>query len=190
MTTPALPARQRILNVARELFYREGIRAIGIDTIVGQSGVAKMTLYRHFPSKDDLVVAFLEDCNRAFWEWFEQVISQHPNSAKEQLNDLFEALVIQVKTPVCLGCPFLNTATEFPEPEHPGHRVALAHKQALLERFTNLAQKAEARDPNQLANQLLLLMDGAYVSTRLFGPSGPANSVKAAAITLIDAQLA
>lgn len=182
-------ARQRILDVVCDLFYREGIRAVGIDTIVERSGVAKMTLYRYFPSKDDLIVAYLEDRNRAFWNWFERAISQHTESPREQLLALFSALAVLAEQPTCLGCPFLNTATEFPQRDHVGHQVAVAHKKAVRDRLADLAYKAGARNSTQLADQLLLLMDGVYMATRLFGPGGSASAVKTAAATLIEAQL-
>jgi AcrR family transcriptional regulator len=188
MTIPSSASRQRILDVATDLFYHEGIRAVGIDTIVERSGVAKMTLYRYFPSKDDLIVAYLEERNRAFWRWFDQAISQH-DAPGAQLLALFRALAALVAQPACLGCPFLNVASEFPERDHPAHQVALAHKQAVCDRLANLARRAGARHPTRLAEQLLLLMDGAYMSTRLFGPGRLASAVQAAAETLIAAAL-
>lgn len=182
-------ARQHILETAARLFFKEGYRAVGIDTIVAESGVAKMTLYRHFPSKDDLIVAYLEYSNTQFWDWFEAAIDQHPDQPRQQLIDLFDALEKLVTTPTCYGCPFLNAATEFPEADHPGHRVALEHKQALRSRLAALAQQAGAAHPAALADLLLLLMDGAFMAVRMFGQDNPANGIGQYARQLIDCHL-
>ena len=189
MTDSTRSARQQILSTAADLFYREGYRAVGIDTIIERSGVAKMTLYRHFSSKNALIVAYLEHTNELFWAWFEAATSKHPDSPRAQLVAVFEALASQVTNPICYGCPFLHAATEFPEEDHPGHRVALNHKLAVHARLQELATQAGARQPGLLADQLMLLMDGAYLQARMFGPKSPATHVAQAAVTLIDAQL-
>jgi AcrR family transcriptional regulator len=175
--------RQHILDTATELFFNEGYRAVGVDTIIERSGVAKMTLYRHFPSKNDLIVAYLEQMNGLFWTWFEQATGQHPDSPRAQLVAVFEALVSLVNSPECRGCPFIHAAVEFPEPEHPAHQVAINHKQAVRARFRDLAMQAGARQPDVLADQLLLLQ------VRMRGTIDAANQVARAARMLIDAQL-
>jgi AcrR family transcriptional regulator len=187
-TADSGPARQRILDVAGELFYRDGFRAVGVDTVVERSGVAKTTLYHHFASKDDLIVAYLQDSDTRFWAWFEgAVASEHEPQAK--LLTLFEAVAKLARSPACLGCTFQGTAAEFPEPDHPGHRTARAHKQAVLRRLRELATQAGARDPAELASQLLLLMDGAFAAARMFGRRSPAASAASAAAALIENQL-
>lgn len=179
--------RQRILDTAAELFFREGYRAVGVDRIVERSGVAKMTLYRHFPSKDELIVAYLERANTQFWGWFERAVAVCGSEARAQLLALFEALEQLVGSPACHGCPFLNASLEFPELDHPGHQVALAHKQAVRRRLAALAASAGARQPALLGDQLLVLMDGAFMAVRMYGADNPARHVAAAARTLIDA---
>ena len=164
MSTPtATTARERILAVAKELFYEEGIRAVGIDRIIERSGVAKMTLYRHFPSKDDLIVAYLNELNRCHWEWFEAALAAHPGEPRRQLLDVFDALVTKLSVPEYRGCAFSNVVTEFPDAAHPGRQVALAHTEEMRRRLTELAAQAGARDAAQLGDQLVLLLDGAYV---------------------------
>ncbi len=179
-------ARERILDTASELFYRDGFRAVGVDTIVADSGVAKMTLYRHFPSKDALIAAYLERSNREYWEWLEREVggSQEPRA---KLLGIFEAVAKLATSAHCLGCTFQGAASEFPELEHPGHRVAIAHKRRVLERLAELARAARLRDPEGLAAQLLLLMDGAWVAARMFGPDNHARGIVAAATALIEA---
>jgi AcrR family transcriptional regulator len=180
-------ARQQIMETASRLFYEQGFRAVGIDTIIAQSGVAKMSLYRHFPSKDDLIVAYLEQSNAQFWEWFEGVVSQHPASPRRQLAAIFEGVVQQVGNPVCFGCTFQSTAAEFPDVTHKGHAVALAHKKAVRERFYRMALAGQARQPEVLADGLLMLMDGAYVEKRMYGDQNPARNVALVAEVVLAA---
>jgi AcrR family transcriptional regulator len=180
-------SRERLLETAGRLFYRDGFRAVGVDTVAAEAGVGKMTLYRHFSSKDDLIVAYLEDANRRFWQWFDAAAEQGGEDPRSQLLAVFAALQALVTAPACLGCPFLNAAVDFPEPGHPGHQVAIKHKQAVLARLTVLAEAAGAADPRGLASQLLVLMDGAFMAVRLFGPSNPAENVAQTAQALVDA---
>jgi len=179
--------RERILDSASELFYRDGYHAVGIDTIVERSGVAKMTLYRHFPSKDDLIAAYLERSNAEYWDWLEGEIAA-VEDPKAKLVAAFDAVAWLATSPRCLGCTFQAAASEFPELEHPGHQVALDHKMRVLERLAGLAHEAKLRDPAGLAEQLLLLMDGAWAAARMFGPVNHAASIGEAARVLIDAQ--
>lgn len=181
--------KELLFETAARLFYERGYRATGVDTIAAESGIGKMTLYRHFPSKDDLIVAYLRDSDRTFWEHF-RANTAGATSAKEMLLAFFAALQAYALTPACYGCPFLNVASEYPQPDYPGHRVALEHKLAVQERFRHLAQDAGARDPAQLAAALMLLMDGAYMAARVFGdsPDSPAAHVAEAAAQAIASQ--
>ncbi len=185
-TAQDLPVRQRILKTAQRLFRRDGFRAVGIDTIIAEAGVAKMSLYRHFPSKDDLIVAYLEESNRQYWEWLDGAVA-HLDDPEEKLDGMFEAIERLATSPECLGCTFQGTVAEFPDRDHPGHQVALAHKRKVQDRFAYLAGEAGLRDPEKLADQLLLLMDGAWVAARMYGPDNPAAGLAATARTLIDA---
>jgi AcrR family transcriptional regulator len=180
-------SRERLLEAAGRLFYHDGFRAVGVDTVAAEAGVGKMTLYRHFPSKDDLIVAYLEDTNRRFWQWFDAAAEQGGSDPRARLLSAFAALQALVTAPTCLGCPFLNAAVDFPEPGHPGHQVAVAHKRAVLDRLAAMAEAAGASDARGLAGQLLVLMDGAFMAVRLFGPTNPAENVAQAAETLLDA---
>lgn len=186
MVTKELPARERIVEAASRLFYRDGYRAVGIDTIVAEAGVAKMSLYRHFPSKDDLIVAYLTESNRQFWDWIETAVADIEDPA-DKLAAMFVAIQGLSTSPQCLGCTFQGAAAEFPDRNDPGHEVALAHKQAVRDRFDQLASEGGLRDSGELADQLLLLMDGAWVAARMFGPDNPATELADAATTLIDA---
>ena len=184
------PARQRILDAASEMFYREGIRAVGIDAIIARSGVAKMSLYRNFRSKDALVTAWLEDRNGFFWQRWENAEASRAGDPRGQLEAILDMIAATASHPKWRGCPFLNTATEFPEPDHPARAVILAHKHAVRERLRALAAAARARDPDLLAQQLQLLIDGAYAIGQSLGPSGPAKTVASAGRALIAGQVA
>jgi AcrR family transcriptional regulator len=187
MKTEITP-KEKLFQTAARLFYQHGYRAIGVDTIAAESGIGKMTLYRHYPSKDDLIVAYLRDSNRDFWDQFEQVTKDTP-APGEKLLAFFVALQSYVLSPDCYGCPFINVAAEYPEPDYGGHLVALEHKQSVLKRFRQLSEEAGAHQPDALANALFLLMDGAYLAARMFGPSphNPAISLAKTARQLIEA---
>jgi len=187
MKSEATP-KEKLFRKAARLFYQHGYRAIGVDTIAAESGIGKMTLYRHYPSKDDLIVAYLKDSNEIFWGNFEQIIKD-ASTARDKLLAFFESLQDYVKTPACYGCPFLNVATEYPETDYAGHQIALEHKQSVRARFRGLAREAGAREPEVLADQLFLLMDGAYMASRMFGAKNPASHLASAAKVLIDAQI-
>jgi len=181
--------KEKLFQKAARLFYRHGYRAVGVDTLAAESGIGKMTLYRHYPSKDDLIVAYLQNSDEIFWENFEQ-ITKEAITPRDKLLAFFESLQDYVKTPACYGCPFLNVATEYPETAHPGHQIALEHKQSVRAKFRGLAGEAGAREPEVLADQLFLLMDGAYMASRMFGTKNPASHLASAAKVLIDAQIA
>ena len=183
------PVRQRILDTASEMFYRDGVRAVGIDAIIARSGVAKMSLYRNFPSKDALVTAWLDDRNEFFWGRWERAEASHAGNPRGQLAAILDMVAATVSHPKWRGCPFLNTGTEFPEPDHPARAVILANKRAVGKRLQALATAAGARDPDLLAQQLQLLIDGAYAIGQSLGPAGPARIVASAGRALIAAQL-
>lgn len=182
----ALSARERILRTASDLFYREGIRAVGIDTIIARAGVAKMSLYRHFSSKDDLIVAYLEEYEAAYWAWFDKVVASD-GDPKERLLRLFDAYAERLKGAEPRGCRFINALAEFSDPKHPAHKAAVRAKRRLRGRLTDLAREAGARDADDLAAQLLMVYDGARLSAQLFGARDVASRQIAAARTLIEA---
>ncbi|RUT07694.1 hypothetical protein DSM106972_019540 [Dulcicalothrix desertica PCC 7102] len=172
--------REQILNIADELFYSEGIRATGVDTIIAKSGVAKSTLYRYFPSKDDLVVAYLEQRNQRFWDLLEAELAKYPSHSVEKLLRVFTWLDELLAKPECLGCPFIITTAEYGELDYPGHQVAVKHKEAVLARLTQLGEEANINNAYELASILLLLIDGAFVQRRLFGKVAKVSLAEAA----------
>jgi AcrR family transcriptional regulator len=191
MMNIAITPKEKLFQTAARLFYQHGYRAVGVDMIAAESGIGKMTLYRHYPSKDDLIVAFLQDSDKNFWIYFEQSTQGAPDP-RAKLLAFFSALQNYVTSSECYGCPFINIAVEYPAAGYPGHQVALEHKQGVRLHFQQLASDAGAAQPEQLANALFLLMDGAYMAARMFGasPDNPAADVAQAARQLIDAHLA
>jgi AcrR family transcriptional regulator len=189
VTEKKLTGREKIMEAASRLFYRDGFHAVGIDTIVAESGIAKMTLYHHFSSKDELIVAYLDQANQRFWNWLEGEIAKYEGKPRAQLESIFKAVGKLASNPTCLGCTFQSAAGEFPDLSQAAHAKALEHKNSMLDRLRSLAKEAGARNPKVLAEQLLLLMDGAWAAARMFGPGSPAAQVSEAAKALIAAQV-
>jgi AcrR family transcriptional regulator len=183
--------KNKLFQTAARLFYQHGYRAIGVDTIAAESGIGKMTLYRHYPSKDALIVAYLKDSDEVFWRSFD-ALTKDEADPRDKLLAFFQGLQGYATSSACYGCPFLNIATEYPEPDYPGHQIALAHKQSVRARFRALAGEAGARQPEKLADSLFMLMDGAYMAARMFGasPHNPAGSLTETVRQLLDAHCA
>ncbi|MFN8110470.1 MAG: TetR/AcrR family transcriptional regulator [Thermoleophilia bacterium] len=183
-TGPA--ARQRVLDTAARLFAQRGVRAVGVDTIIAGSGVAKATFYRHFPSKDELVVAVLD---RADAEWLAR-LSEAAQAAggdpRDQLVAAFEALVDECARPEFHGCLFLGTAAQS-DPGSGAHQRARRHKDAVHDWLCELARRAWATDPEELARQLALLLDGALAGGFLEADPRAARAAREAARVLVAA---
>jgi AcrR family transcriptional regulator len=181
-------AVDRVFEVASDLFYRESIRAVGVDTIVKQAGVAKISLYRNFDSKDDLIVAYLENRNADYWRNVDRILATKGSDPRAQLRALIDYVGGRTTTPGYRGCPFINYASEFPDASHPGHRVVDENKREMRRRLVNLTKTIGALRPAQLADALFLLIEGAYASSQtLGGRSGPAANLFWAAEALIQA---
>lgn len=180
-------ARQKILDVASDLFYNEGIRAVGVDKIVEVSGVSKGTLYRHFPSKDDLIIAYLEEKEDLTWKQFHDAISEHEGSPLEQLFALFEAIQRSLTEPGNRGCVFLNAHAEFSS-QHPIQHLVQKHTQTLRLLLHRLTQEAGASD-STLADQLLLLINGAFSTAPIVGAESTGEQLKNVTAYLIDLHL-
>jgi len=182
-------ARKRIFNTASELFYRKGIRAVGVETIAAEADTTKMSLYRNFPSKDVLVAEWLREHDATFWQTWEAMASRHPDDPRKQLKAAFALLARHVADPEARGCPMANAAVELTEKTHPARKVIEEHKAKLRSRLAAVCARMKARDPRLLADHLFLLMEGAQVTTQTLGVSGPAKNVARAAEMLIDAHL-
>src|SRR5882672_1391418 len=146
--------RRRIMDTASALFYERGVRAVGVDLVVEASGVAKASLYRHFRTKDDLIVAFLEREDVEFWSLWDEVAARHAGHPAAELEAHMRWIGKRLARANYRGCPQLNVAAEFAEAGHPARAVARRHMQALRKRLTGLARGLGAARPNDLAAQL------------------------------------
>jgi AcrR family transcriptional regulator len=182
-------ARERVLRAAKRLFYEQGIRAVGVEAVVAEAGVTKMSLYRNFASKDELVAACLGERIDRFWVRWDKALAEAvpPGDPVAHILSIFRFYEGRTTETGFRGCPMTNAAIEFPEPDHPGRQLAQAHKRELCERLTALAGRAGARDATGLGNGLTLLLEGAYASSQTFGPDGPARSLVQTAAFLLRA---
>ena len=180
-----LPPRERILMAATELFYRQGIRAVGVDAIAEAAGTNKMTLYRHFTSKDELVA----ECLRRFAsqvEGFWNEMGRAIPDPKQRLRTWLREVSRRVLDPEDRGCALINAAVELPEKDHPARKAVMTFKGEQRERLTCLCGEAGARDPAALANELFLLIEGARVCSQSMGPMGPCCQFATLAETVLS----
>jgi AcrR family transcriptional regulator len=154
----------KVLAAASRLFYAHSVRAVGIEWIVTESGVAKTSLYRHFESKDDLVAAFLEREDGEFWQQWEEVVGAVQGGPKAELMALLDWIGKRVSRDGYRGCPQINVAAEFSDPEHPARRIRRRHKAAMLERLRDIVDRSGVARPDDTSMQLALLIDGAFMS--------------------------
>jgi AcrR family transcriptional regulator len=184
MTTTPDP-RDRILDTAFRLFYAHGVRGVGVDTIIAEAGVAKATLYKHFPSKDELVIGYLDRADAAWRGALRAAAEAAGPAPRDQLVGLFDALASACHRDGYHGCAFINTAAET-DPSSPVHARTISHKRAVREWVRELAFQAGAKDPDALAHSLTLILDGGLASGALdASPDAPAAAVRAAR-ALID----
>jgi len=169
------PVRERIVEAASELFYAQGLRAVSADKIIERVGTTKVTFYRHFRTKDDLVVAYLE--GRAAIE--RAAVGQavgHPD-VDTALRRLSEGLAAVACSPGFRGCPFINAAAEYPDPDSPVRRVVDAHRAWYRATFGQLIAPLELADADGVVDELMLLRDGAMVAGYLGDPAAAAGAL-------------
>ena len=158
-------ARERILDTAYELFSQHGIRAVGIDRIIASSGVAKRSLYRHFRSKDELVVAFLQERERRWTrEWLHAEASARGESGAERLLAIFDVFDEWFQQDDFEGCSFINVLLEFDQRDHPVRLATAAHLAAIRGLLKEFAEEAGVRDPDDFASEWHILMKGSIVA--------------------------
>jgi len=189
-TAPARPsaARERILDNAYRLFYAHGIRGVGIDRIIAESRVAKATFYKHFPAKDDLVVAYLDRVDETWFGQLRDAAAAAGPEPGDQLVGMFDALSTACRRDGYRGCAFINAAAEN-EAGTPIHDRTLTHKTAVRAWVRELAEQAGARDPDGLARALTLLVDGGLASGSVDGKPDAPVAAKSAAELIVAASL-
>jgi AcrR family transcriptional regulator len=186
VSTPGLPApRQRLLDAAADLFYRQGIGAVGVDLVSRTAGVSKRTLYQQFGSKDQLVAESLDAHGDAILGMY--IPAGDPGApAREQILAVFDALSRWTAAETFRGCPFVNTATELADPGHPARVIARDYKLRLRDYFARQAERGEAEDPERLADELTVVFDGAIVQAVMGAVRHP-DVARTAVQALLDA---
>lgn len=170
------PPRERILAAASDLFYRHGIRAVGVEAIAEAAGTNKMTLYRHFASKDELVAEYLRHLAAAADAIWAEIAGKHPGHPAAQLNAWVESMAGHIADTDERGCALANAAIELPEKNHPARPVIEEFKKNQREKLAALCREAGLTQPELVADELFLLLEGARVSTQSVGHGGPGCS--------------
>ncbi|TDC85714.1 TetR/AcrR family transcriptional regulator [Nonomuraea deserti] len=163
-------ARSRLLTTATRLFYTEGIHAVGIDRIVAEAQVTRATLYRHFPGKEDLVLAYLDEVDRAMRNQAEEAIAAGLPAA-DTIRALSASIAQGIQSPGFRGCAFLNAAAEYPAAESPVRKAVLAHRRWFLETATELLAEIRQADAEPAARHFVMMRDGAMAAGCLFDPA-------------------
>ena len=170
---------ERILDTADRLFYRQGIRVVGVDTVAAEIGISKRTLYNYFPSKDDLIVAYLSRRLRP--------IKVTDGPPAEQILEDFDRLERAMRKEGYRGCPFMNAVAELADPAHAAHKIAVAHKEKRRTLFRKLLKQLNVADPDALATQLMILGEGAVAQALVHGDPKMARAAREAARVLLMA---
>ena len=180
-------ARDRIFQAATKLFYRYGIRGVSVDAIAAEADTTKVTLYRVFESKDDLVLKVLEEQCRRFWQWWDAIVAQHPGEPRRQIEALFGSF----RDEICCenaarGCAVANAAVEVVDEHHPAKAVIREHQLQIARRLRELCREAGAREPDALGDALSLLLSGAFAARLVYDGRQQIATVAAAATALLD----
>ncbi len=175
--TPLAVTRERVLGIAEQLFRQSGVQAVSVDTIAQAAGIKKMTLYRCFPSKEELVMACMDRWEAAFRLVWEQAREQYPDEPARQLLAFFQSICERVSKPDYSGNVFMHLMTDYTDPEHPICVRVREQRGALRAEVRNLLAKAEAPDSDSLADTYCLLLEGLFTSARTYGfDSGPVRN--------------
>jgi AcrR family transcriptional regulator len=184
--TGELDTAERVLATASRLFYAHGVRAVGVEWIVAESGVAKTSLYRHFHTKDDLIAAFLEREDREFWAQWDEVVSAVEGDPIRELMALLDWIGQRVSRSGYRGCPQINVAAEFSDVDHSARKIRARHKATMFERLKTLISRMRSTGHvDDLAYQLALLIDGAFTSDGRLSRVGATRILQSAASALL-----
>ncbi|NJM83320.1 MAG: TetR/AcrR family transcriptional regulator [Tabrizicola sp.] len=178
-TAEPVSARDRIVSTAGRLFYREGYRAVGVDRVIAEAEVAKATFYKHFPSKDDLIVAWISRAEE------QSLRAVPPEDGPEPLTAYTDAMIAIAGRLECLGCTYQGSAAEFSDPGHPAHAAAIAVKQRVIFSLRRRAAYQGIVDPEAAADRIFLLLEGIWASVRMFGTDAPLGQAKEAIRRLV-----
>lgn len=183
---PALSKREQIVSVALKLFYQNGFHATGIDRIIKEAKVSKKTLYNHFKSKDELVLAALRKRDELFRNNLMRTTERLGSTPREQLLSVFDAAGEWIQEKNFAGCMFINASAEYSDADSPSHILCAEHKRLVREYIRDLAVQAEMNNPEELSQQLNLLIEGAIVDAHVSGNKEAAEQAKQVASMLIN----
>lgn len=181
--------RDELVREALRIFYRGGFHATGMDALVAETGISKTTMFKHFRTKEDLILAVLRLRDENFRNWFVRRIEELADTPRARLVAIFDALGEWFREPDYRGCMFIKATAEFQDPGHPIHVQSAEHKRLLFQYVSAIAREAGARAPDDLARQLLLLKEGAIVAKHMGYEADPAGDAKKAAQSLISAAI-
>ena len=179
-------ARQRILETAERLFYAEGVRSVGIDRIIAEAEVAKMTLYNHFSSKDDLILSVLQYREEKVNEMFARSMERHVKKGMDRLEAFFAALKDWFESPVFRGCSFINAAVELADASHPASMFAAEHKRRFHQMLNEIIAEAAGAKATSVAPAIGVLVEGAIVTAVVEGNLNAADVARDAALMLVS----
>src|SRR5262245_3050944 len=179
-------AKQRLLDTADRLFYQDGIRAVGIDRIIAEAEVAKMTLYNHFPSKDDLILAVLQYREEQVLQFFHSAMERHGKRTKDKLRAFFAALKEWFESPGFRGCAFQNAAVELADPTHAGTQYVRDHKRRFADLLRGFVEESAGKSAAKLVPAVALLVEGAIVAAVVHGSPEAAEVARDAALRLVE----
>jgi AcrR family transcriptional regulator len=182
-------ARDRIFEAAKKLFYKSGIRGVSVDAIAAEASTTKVTLYRVFASKEELVVKVIEEQAERWHQWWDEIAARHPDEPRQQIDALIEAFCEEVSGDSAdRGCTMANAAVEIDE-DHPAKQLIRDHKLEMSRRMRELCREIGARNPEQLGNSLMLLFGGAITARLVYGGRDQISAIGDAAKVLIDSAL-
>ena len=184
---PTPGTRDRLLEIAARLFEEHGVHAVGLQQIVDECGCGKNMLYREFASKDDLVVAWLEHCNDRWETTVDEVTRPLADDPAAQLVAIVKVSADEASAPGFRGCAIRATNAEFRDADHPAHKVSVEYLTMVRSRFRDLAERADAHDPDQLADRIMLIVDGLLTNGAALGPDGAAQAAVAFATDVVRA---
>lgn len=186
MRRSAAETRSHVLGVAGKLFYRKGIRATGVDLVAAEAEVAPTTLYHLFASKDGLVGAYVERADLDFRALLEAAVAAAGPDPRDQILAIFDEVFTQINSAEFRGCSFLMTLAEFPDPDLPAHRNAVAAKVWVRQTIAELTERLGVDDPAELADHLTLVVEGVHASGQALGPAGPAKRARRLAEVILS----
>ena len=181
------PKRDHLLATAYRLFYRDGYHAVGIDTILAEAKLAKMTLYHHFASKEELIVAVLEQRSALVKEKVQTLLREAGSSPRKQLLAYFDRYDAFISSKDFNGCPFIRAVAEYPEIHSPVHQAVIRHKQRGIATLRELLSGFDIAEPEPVAQQISMLIEGAIVSAHTFGNTSELAHARNAALVLVKA---